>query len=202
VLDAVVSLAGPVRIRMTPQEVPWTVSLDEDDEHRTYDMGQVSLYFSAATRAAFVLADLRSPYRGRSSPVNAWWGSFDLAISLFSGRSATPPSHDFIMRNSANAEEIAVGWWPGDGRHARPAFFGYAFPSPEGLREATLSPQSAYYDGSLGEFLLDWDDVVAAEDPRATAFQFGRSLISHACEACDWDPFLKESAEGSLAPLA
>src|SRR6185312_13670761 len=96
-LERVRSLAGDVEINMTPQEVPWTVPFDEDTEHASYNPAQVEAYFAAATRAAGVLAAFRAPYRGRSTPVNAWWGSFDLAVNLFSGESAEPPSDDFIM---------------------------------------------------------------------------------------------------------
>ena len=91
VLEAVRDLVGAVEIAPTPQEVSWTVPLDQDDEHVTYDTGQVGAYFAAATQAALVLAAFRAPYRGRSTPVNAWWGSFDLAVNLFSGRSAEAP---------------------------------------------------------------------------------------------------------------
>ena len=90
VLAAVGRLGGPVEIDPTPQEVAWTVPLDEDHEHATYDRGQVADYFAAATQAALVLAAYRAPYRGRSTPVNAWWGSFDLAVSLFSGAARRP----------------------------------------------------------------------------------------------------------------
>ena len=100
VLAAARDLGGPVQIDPTPQEVPWQVPLDQDEEHARYDPEQVAAYFAAATRAAQVLAAYRAPYRGRSSPVNAWWGSFDLAVSLFSGLPAEPPSDDFIMRNA------------------------------------------------------------------------------------------------------
>ena len=113
VLDAARALGGEIEIDPTPQEVSWTVPLDEDDEHATYDPGKVASYFAAATKAALVLAAFRAPYRGRSTPVNAWWGSFDLATNLFSGRPADPPSDDFIMRNAMDAQEVAVGWWPG-----------------------------------------------------------------------------------------
>ena len=116
-LAAVGDLAGPVHIDPRPQETPWTTPLDQDFEHATYDPTQVTAYFAAATRAALVLAALRAPYRGRSTPVNAWWGTFDLAVSLFSGRAVDPPSSDFIMRNSATAQQIEVGWWPGDARY-------------------------------------------------------------------------------------
>ena len=133
------ALGGPVEIDPTPQEVAWTVPLDEDDEHARYDPGQVADYFAAATQAALVLAAFRAPYRGRSTPVNAWWGSFDLAVSLFSGQPADPPSDDFIMRNAMDAQEVAVGWWPGDHRYAKAAFYAYAHPAPGGLRRARRS---------------------------------------------------------------
>jgi len=100
VLAAVRALAGPVQINPRPQEVPWSTPLDQDEEHATHDPAHVSAYFAAATRAALVLSALRAPYRGRCSPVNAWWGSFDLAVSLFSDRPAEPASGGFIMRNA------------------------------------------------------------------------------------------------------
>ena len=136
VLGAVRDLAGPVDIDPRPQEVPWSVPLDEDDDHARYDPDQVSSYFTAATQASLVLAAFRAPYRGRSTPVNAWWGSFDLAVSLFSGLPAVPPSDDFIMRNAMDAQEVAVGWWPGDPRSGRAAFYAYAHPAPEGFAGA------------------------------------------------------------------
>ena len=146
----------------TPQEVPWNVPLDEDDEHARYDPGQVADYFAAATQAALVLAAFRAPYRGRSTPVNAWWGSFDLAVSLFSGLPADPPSEDFIMRNAMDAQEVAVGWWPGDARYGKAAFYAYAHPAPPTSRRVPLSPAAARWDAALGEYILDWDDVRAA----------------------------------------
>ena len=109
VLAAVGELAGSVELDLTPRETPWTTPLDEDTQHTTYDAGHVGVYFAAATRAALVLAALRAPYRGRCTPVNAWWGSFDLAVNLFSGRPADPPATDFIMRNAMNVQEVAVG---------------------------------------------------------------------------------------------
>src|SRR6202046_2896333 len=136
VLDAMRELGGPVEIDPTPQEVPWRVPLDEDYDHARYVREQVDDYFAAAAQAALVLAAFRAPYRGRSTPVNAWWGSFDLAVNLFSGLPADPPSDDFIMRNAMNAQDVAVGWWPGDERHPTAAFYAYAHPAPPGLRAA------------------------------------------------------------------
>jgi len=202
VLAAVEGLAGAVRIDPRPQEVPWTTPLDEDRDHATYDPIHAAAYFAAATRAAMVLAALRAPYRGRSSPVNAWWGTFDLAVSLYSGRSIDPPSGGFITRNSATAEQIEVGWWPGDGRYPRAAFFAFAFPAPKGFGSATLEPAAARWDTALGEYVLDWDDVRNAPDPHGAALEFGRSAIRHACTACGWDPVLADSAQGVPPPVA
>jgi Family of unknown function (DUF5996) len=201
VLDAVSGLVGPVEIDPTPQEVTWTAPLDEDDEHATYDTEQVATYFAAATRAALVLAAFRAPYRGRSTPVNAWWGSFDLATNLFSGEPADPPSDDFIMRNAMDAQEVAVGWWPGDGRYGKAAFYAYAHPAPEGFAGGTLAPDASRWDDGLGEYILDWDDVRAAEDPHAFALGFARSAFQHACTVCGWDPGLAGSAEGTPPPV-
>jgi hypothetical protein len=201
-LAAVRNLGGAVEIDPTPQEVPWTSPLDEDEEHATYDATHVATYFAAATHAALVLAAFRAPYRGRSTPVNAWWGSFDLAVNLFSGEPATPPSDDFIMRNAMDAQEVALGWWPGDARYGKAAFYAYAHPAPEGFSTATLSPPAARWDGALGEYVLDWDDVIASADPHATALEFARSAFRHACAVCEWEPALLASAEGTPPPVA
>jgi hypothetical protein len=201
-LAAVGELAGAVEIDVTPQEVPWTVPLDEDDEHATYDRVQVGSYFAAATRAALVLADFRAPFRGRSTPVNAWWGSFDLAVSLYSGVPADPPSDDFIMRNAMDSQEVAVGWWPGDPRYGKPAFYAYAHPAPDGFAGGDLAPAGGGWDDALGEYVLDWDELVAQPDPHAYALEFARAAFRHACLVCDWDPALAASAEGDPPPIA
>jgi Family of unknown function (DUF5996) len=200
-LEAARTLAGAVEIDPTPQEVSWSVPLDEDDEHTRYDPAQVASYFAAATRAALVLAAFRAPYRGRSTPVNAWWGSFDLAVNLFSGLPADPPSKDFIMRNAMDAQEVALGWWPGDARYTKAAFYAYAHPAPDGFAGATLSPAAARWESALGEYVLDWDDVRASPDPHAFALDFARSAFRHACLVCDWDPVLTASAEGTPPPV-
>jgi hypothetical protein len=200
-LEAIGRLGGAVEIDPTPQEVPWTVPLDEDDEHASYDPAQVDAYFAAATRAALVLAAFRAPYRGRSTPVNAWWGSFDLAVSLFSGEPADPPSQDFITRNAGDAQQVEVGWWPGDARYGRAAFYAYAHPAPEGFAGATLAPAAARWEDALGEYVLDFDDVCASPDPHAAALEFARSAFMHACLVCQWDPELAATIEGTPPPV-
>jgi hypothetical protein len=201
-LASIRTLAGAVEIDPTPQEVTWTVALDEDDEHSRYDTAQVASYFAVSTQAALVLAAFRAPYRGRSTPVNAWWGSFDLAVNLFSGFPAEPPSKDFIMRNAMDAQEVAVGWWPGDTRYEKAAFYAYAHPAPDEFPNATLSPASARWESALGEYVLDWDDVRMSPDPHVSALDFARSAFRHACLVCEWDAALSASAEGSPPPVA
>jgi Family of unknown function (DUF5996) len=201
-LAAAGELAGDFRIDPTPQEVSWTVPLDEDEEHTVYDPAQVRPYFAAATRAALALAEFRAPYRGRSTPVNAWWGSFDLAVNMFSGRPAEPPSKDFIMRNAMDSQEVAVGWWPGDERYGKAAFYAYAHPAPDDFGGRSPVLAAGRWEGELGEYVLDWDDVVASSDPHATAVEFARTVFHHGCEVCEWDPALAATLDGTPPPVA
>ncbi len=201
VLGAVRGLAGGVEIDPTPQEVSWSVPLDEDQEHTSYDRGHVEAYFAAAAQAALMLAAFRAPYRGRSTPVNAWWGSFDLAVNLFSGAPAQPPSTDFIMRNAMDAQEVAVGWWPGDARYGKAAFYAYAHGAPEGFGSEVVSPSAARWEPDLGEYVLDWSAVCESPSPHDTALSFARSVFRHACAVCEWDPALTASAEGVPPPV-
>jgi hypothetical protein len=200
-LAAVRTLAGPVEIDPAPQEVSWTVPLDEDEEHASFDAAHVAILHRAATRAGLALAEFRAPFRGRSTPLNAWWGSFDLAVSLFTGHPADPPSNDFIMRNSMDAQEVAVGWWPGDDKYAAAAFYAYAHPAPPGFAGATLSPPAARWEDAMGLYVLDWDDARATGDPHAAALEFLHSAFAHACNVCDWDPALAASARGTPPPV-
>jgi hypothetical protein len=200
VLETVRRIGGDVTINMTPQETPWTVPLDEDTGHTTYDTAQVERYFEAASNAATVLAEFRAPFIGRATPVNAWWGAFDLGITLFSGAPATPPADDFITRNSATAEQVAVGWWPGDARYPRPAFYGYAFPFPDALHEADVSP--GHWNATLGEFVLDWDEARAAPDPHEATLTFFRAVAREAMRLGEWPAELVASLEGVPPPLA
>ena len=195
VLAAVAQAGGAVRINPKPQEVPWSVPLDEDYEHAHYAPGQVAEYFAAATQAALALAAFRAPYRGRSTPVNAWWGSFDLCVLMFSGAPAEPASDGFITRNADDAQQIGVGWWPGNAG-VRAAFYAFAYPAPPGFGGAALSPAAARWDKTLGEYILDWDDVRAAPDPHGAAVEFLRSAFHHGCWTSGWSAELGDSGEG------
>ena len=106
------------------------------------------------------------------------------------------------MRNAMNVQEVAVGWWPGDQRYDRAAFYAYAHPAPDDFAAGRLSPASARFEPELGEYLLDWDDVRASDDPRAAALAFARTAADHACEVCEWDPVLAESVRAQPPPIA
>jgi len=201
VLDAVRTAGGDFELDLRPAEVPWSVPLDRDEDHASYEPEPVQAYLAGATGAALLLAVFRAPYRGRSTPVNAWWGSFDLAVNLFSGQPAAPPSQDFIMRNAMDVQEFAFGWWPGDARYGKPAFYAYAHPAPEGFAGAELSPGARWDDG-LGEYVLDWEIAGSDADPRGVVVQFARAAFRHTCTVCDWDPALLSSAEGDPPPVS
>ena len=124
-----------------------------------------------------------------------------MAVSLFSGLPATPPSNDFIMRNAMDAQEFAIGWWPGDPRYGKAALYAYAHPAPEGFAAATLDPAPARWDTALGEYVLDWADVCNSPDPRAAGLEFAHSAFRHACAVCQWDAKLLASTEGSPPPV-
>ena len=149
-----------------------------------------------------MLAAFRAPYRGRSTPVNAWWGSFDLAVNLFSGLPADPPSDDFIMRNAMDAQEVAVGWWPGDARYGKAAFYAYAHPGARGLRRGNARRRRRRAGTRRSASTSSTGTTSArAPDPHAAALEFARSAFTYACAVCDWDPALAASAEGTPPPV-
>ncbi|HEX6229216.1 MAG TPA: DUF5996 family protein [Solirubrobacterales bacterium] len=193
VLGAVGDLVGSIDFDPSPDEVHWSVRLDQDEEHSRYEPAEVSSYFGAAIRASQVLAAFRAPYRGRSTPVNAWWGSFDLAVSLFSGPRDEPPGGDSTV-------EMAFGWWPGDPRYPKAAFYSYARPAAAGFEQGEINPAAARWHDELGEYILDWDEVRAGEDPQGMALDFARSAFRHARESGGWDEALAADAEGRPPP--
>ena len=199
VMDALRRLGIDVRISVVPSEVPDPIPFPEDRIHATYDPAQATRFHRVLSSIDLVMKEHRAHFRGRTTPVHFFWGSFDLAVSLFSGLPVEPPSNDFIMRNAGDAQQIEVGWWPGDGRYGRAAFYAYAHPAPPGFERATL--RSGRWDGTLGEYVLDWDDVRTAADPYATALEFARSAFRHACAVCGWDTGLAASAEGTPPPV-
>ena len=201
-LDALRGLGGGFEIDPTPQEVSWTVPLDEDREHATYHPDEVAAYFAAAAQAALVLAAFRAPYRGRSTPVNAWWGSSTWRSTGFSGAPAEPPSDDFIMRNSMDAQEVAIGWWPGDPRFGRAAFYAYAHPPADDFPDGELEPRAARWDAELGLFRLDWADVLRGRRPPLLRARVRPLGVPPRVRRLRLGPAPPASAEGTPPPFS
>ena len=166
-LASVRRIAGAVELNLTPQETPWTTSLDEDEEHASFDTARVDAYFEAATRAAMVLAALRAPYRGRSTPVNAWWGSFDLAVSLFSGKSVEPPGEGLHLaqrgRCRASRGRLVAR---GCALRARGLLRLRRTRARAGFENATLQPSAAHWDAISAS--SSWTGTTSATIPIPT----------------------------------
>ena len=172
---------------------PWTTPLDEDDEHATYDPAQVAAYFAAATQAALVLAALRAPYRGRSTPVNAWWGTFDLAVGLFSGRPADPPSDDFIMRNARTPSRSRSAGGPATSATRRPRSSPSPTPRRTGSR-ARRCDRRRPAGNRAGRVHARLGRRPTLARPARRGPRVRPLGVRHACTVCGWDPALAASA--------
>ena len=187
VVDALARLSVDVTISGTPSEVADPIPFAVDRTHHSYDREQASRYFHVLSQVDIVLKEHRARFLGRTSPVHFFWGTFDLALTRYSGRPATPPpGADVIYRHSADAEQICAGFWPGDERFPRPAFFSYPYPKPDGVEDIAIAPDTAGWDSTLGEFLLDYDAVRASTDPRADILAFLDSTYRACAGAAAW----------------
>ena len=157
---------------------------------------QVAAYFAAATQAASCSRPCGLRIGAARRPSMPGGDRSTSRSASFPASRPNPPSQDFIVRNSGDAQQIEVGWWPGDYRYPRAAFYAYAYPSPEGFAEGTLSPANSRWDEALGEFILDWDDIRACPDPYEVALSFARSAVAHGCRVCGWNSTLAASMTG------
>ncbi len=167
-LLAALERAGvPVEISTLPSEVPDPIPFPEDTAHASYDADAVTRYWRALLAVEAVLREHRARFRGKAPPVQLWWGSLDLTMSLYTGRAVTPPpGADVITRVGGDEEQFCGGFWPGDARMPHAAFFAYLYPKPDGLERAR------WWNGELGEFILAYDDVRESRDPRRTLLDF------------------------------
>jgi hypothetical protein len=188
VMETLRSLGIDVRISVVPSEVPDPIPFPQDTVHASYDHGSVGRFWRALVQVDKALRVHRGSFLGRSSPVNFFWGTFDLAYTRYSGRPAEPPpGSGLIYRHSADAEQICAGFWPGDERFPRPAFYSYTYPKPDGLEGAEILPSSASWSDAIGEFLLPYDDVRAAQFPAADLFAFFESAYGAGAAMAGWD---------------
>jgi hypothetical protein len=177
-----------VRIRPVPVEVPAPVPFAEDRVHAAYDPEYAARFWKILVSVDRVFGEFRSSFIGKSSPVHFFWGSFDLAVTRFSGRRAPErPGADAITREAYSHEVSSVGFWPGGSGIDGPAFYAYAAPEPAGFREARVAPAAARYDSRLGEFILMYDDIRALASPSAALLDFCETTYDAAARLARWD---------------
>ena len=177
----------PVKIHPTSTELPTPIRLDRDTQHHSYDREYVERLRRILVQVDRVFTDSQCAFVGKCSPVNFFWGSFDLAVTRFSGRRAPPRDGPAFQRDAYSHEVISHGFWPGSGPVLEPAFYAYAVPQPDGLKEAHVLPDAAYYHGELGEFILPYEAVRQADDPDAMIRAFIDSTYDRAANLAHWD---------------
>jgi hypothetical protein len=177
-----------------PVEIPEdAIPLDRDEQHRAYDREYVQRFWQILALTTNVFTTFRAEFLGKCSPVHFFWGSFDLAVTRFSGRPApVRPDADTITREAYSHEVSSVGFWPGDSRFPKPSFYSYAAPEPEGFRTSKIAPPSAYYFDNLFGFYLEYDAMRASEDPEQSLLDFCRSTYNAAADLGKWDRDLLE----------
>lgn len=179
------SMGIEVAIFTKPQEVPNPIPFEKDTEHASYDPEYANRFWRILAHTAVVFEEFRGRFIGKCSPINFYWGSFDLAVTRFSGRPAPPrPGADLINREAYSHECISAGFWPGAG-FTGPAFYSYTAPAPPALEKAPARP--GFYSEELKEFVLTYDDVRNADSPRDTLFQFLQSTYEAGANLAQWD---------------
>jgi hypothetical protein len=177
-----------IKIWHMPVEIANPIPFDQDRQHASYDPKSVEKFWRILLSADSVFNQFRARFVGKSSPVHFFWGSFDLAVTRFSGRRAPErPGADPVTREAYSHEAISVGFWPGGGDIKGAAFYSYTVPTPEGLREAHVRPDAAFYQEQLGEFLLMYDDVRNAKSPTANLVDFCQSTYDAGATLAHWD---------------
>jgi len=175
-----------IKINPKPQEIPNPIPFDQDETHASYDPEYAQRLWRILLSTDTVFKEFRARFIGKSSPVHFFWGSFDLCCTRFNGRRA--PARKGVISSEAYSHEcISVGWWPGGGDVAGPAFYAYAAPEPAGCGDQPLQPKTALYQGKLHEFLLNYEDVRRANSPRAEILEFAQSTYEAAAKLPGWD---------------
>jgi hypothetical protein len=187
-MDLLETLGISVKIWPMPVEIPNPIRFDKDTVHASYDPTYANQFWRALTSVDAVLKEFRCGFIGKASPVHFFWGSFDLAATRFSGRRAPErPGTDRITQEAYSHEVISAGWWPGGGDITEPMFYAYAAPEPGGFREAPVRPVEAFYHPQLKEFLLPYQLVRTAANPREKLLEFLQSTYDAGAKLGKWD---------------
>jgi Family of unknown function (DUF5996) len=187
-MDCLKELGVEVEIWPMPVEVANPIRFDLDTEHKSYDPEYAHQFWLVLVRAEKVFRAWGTGFLGKVSPVHFFWGSFDLAVTRFSGRAAPPRAGaDSIQREAYSHEVISAGFWPGNGGYGAASFYCYAAPVPEGLAEAKVRPDAAGWDKALGEFIFKYDAVLKQASPEMAVMEFVESAYSAAADAAKWD---------------
>jgi hypothetical protein len=187
-IDALQSLGIEAKVWPMPVEVPNPIRFDQDVTHSRYDPEYAHRFWWILVTIDTIFKEFRARFIGKVSPVHFFWGSFDLAVTRFSGRTAPErQGADKITKDAYSHEEISVGWWPGGGVVEDAAFYAYAAPEPAGFREKAVLPSGAYYNTQLGEFILPYEDARNAADPRAALMEFLETTYAAGADLAHWD---------------
>jgi hypothetical protein len=182
-----------VQIWTMPGEIENAIPFDRDRKHAQYDPAHVQKFQQALVQSNQVMNEFRARFVGKVSPVHFFWGSFDLAVTRFSGRTAPPPKGvtphvaGWVMAEAYSHEVSSCGFWPGNGGYGRPAFYVYAYPEPPGYGDTRLQTAEAFYDKGLGQFILPYDAVRQARDPAALLLGFLQETYEAAAKLAKWD---------------
>jgi hypothetical protein len=193
VLTTLSEIGIEVRIWTMPQEVAEPLPFDQDYQHAAYDPEYAQRFWRILVQVDRVMAMFRSRFIGKSSPVHFFWGSFDLAVTRFSGRRApehpggVPNMADWVTREAYSYEVSSCGFWPGGGSVVEPVFYAYAYPAPEGFRDYPIQPREAFYSLEMQEFILPYEAVRQADDPDAVLLAFFQSTYEAAADLGHWN---------------
>jgi Family of unknown function (DUF5996) len=203
-MDALRSLGIHAKVWDMPVEVPRPVHFQLDDRHASYDSEYAHRFWRILAAIEPVFQKFRARFIGKSSPVHFFWGSFDLALTRFSGRRAPDrPGSDKITKEAYSHEVISVGWWPGDGEVVKdPAFYAYAAPEPAGLKSGPVRPASAFYGAEKGEFFLMYDDIRGSASPERDLLEFCQSTYEAGANLGNWNRVELERGEGEATQAA
>ena len=200
VMKTLAELGVPVRIRTMPNEIPNAIPFEQDEQHAAYDPDAANRFWRALIQVDRVFKVFRARFIGKCSPVHFFWGSFDLAVTRFSGRPApphpggVPNMPDWVAREAYSHEVSSAGFWPGNDAFPQAAFYSYAYPEPEGFRITTVRPPAAGFESGMGEFIVPYEAVRSDPAPDEALLAFMQSTYEAAAERAAWDRAALERA--------